>query len=295
MEVTNKYGLPEPFVDACRREYTPKPGRYSATQMLKGVREVLLTRRHGDEIETDASDMVWAIFGTAVHSILERSQETDTQLKEGFVTAEVMPGYTISGIFDLYDDSTGTVTDYKTASVIKWLKKEFDDYKTQLLIYCWMLRQMGFNARRGEVVALLKDHSKSKARFDKTYPQHPVVKVGWTFDDADLDVIEAFIRERFAAIAEAEKLPDAELPLCTPEERWAKPTVWAVMKKGRKSAVRLYDDKGDAYQRAAGENRNASGEPFYVEERPGSDAKCEGYCSAAPFCEYYKAHHCKED
>lgn len=289
MRITNRLGLPEPFVAAARGDgrHAPRPKSYSVTQMSKGVRQVLLERRHADELEQDAADMVWAVFGTAVHSIFESAAETDTQIKEGFVSADMPDGYTLTGIFDLYDDATGTVTDWKTASVWKAVYDEWEDYRAQLLSYCWILRQMGFEARRGQIVALLKDHSKTKAKTDRSYPQHPVFVREFDFTEEEIEARGEWLRGRFAEIERAEQLPDDELPLCTSEERWTKPTKFAVMKKGRKSAVRLYDDKGDAHQRAAMENGHKEG-PYYVEERPGTDGRCPDYCAAAPFCAYWR-------
>ena len=110
--------------------------------------------RDSDEIEQDVSDMIWLIFGTAVHSILEKSQEELEELKENKFVVDMLNGYKLSGIFDLYNDATGTVTDYKTASVQKVLKNDWDEYRKQTLIYCWMLRQIGFDANRGEIVAM---------------------------------------------------------------------------------------------------------------------------------------------
>lgn len=281
MKVTNKLGLPEPFVEAVKSSWRYTDKRYSVTQLLKGTREAILERRHRDEIEQDVSDMVWLIFGTAVHSILEKSQETDTQLKENFITADMPDGYTMSGIFDLYDDATGTVTDYKTASVWKVIYGEWDDYRTQTLAYCWMLRKMGFDAKRGQIVALLKDHSKGKARRESGYPPYPVYTVAWDFTEDDFNGFEAWAVRKFEEIAEAEKLPDDELPICTPEERWFKAGKFAVMKKGRKTAVKLYDDRTDAEIHAI----EVGG---YVEERKGRDGKCPEYCSACQFCSYWK-------
>lgn len=290
MKITNKLNLPAPFVEAAKGDgrHDPKPKTYSVTQMNKGIRQVLLERRHADEIEQDASEMVWAIFGTAVHSIFEAAAETDTQIKEGFVKADMPHGYTLTGIFDLYDDATGTVTDWKTASVWKAVYDEWDDYRDQLLTYCWILRNMGFEARRGQIVALLKDHSKSKAKYDRDYPQHPVYVKTFDFTDDQIDARGLWLRERFAEIEEREKMTDDELPLCSPEERWAKPTKWAVMKKGRKSAIRLYDNQHDAEVRARTENTTGATAPYYVEERPGIDGRCPDYCAAAPFCSYYR-------
>ena len=74
MKITNKLNLPQPFVDAVTREYQYKDKQYSVTAILKDVREILLTRRHNDEIEQDVADMIWLIFGTAVHKVLEDSK-----------------------------------------------------------------------------------------------------------------------------------------------------------------------------------------------------------------------------
>lgn len=286
MRVTNVMGLPQPFVSAAEGEHAYKPGRYSVTSLLKGTRECILSRRHADEITQDASDMVWAIFGRAVHSILEDARETDTQLKENYVVVPV-GGYEVSGIFDLYDDATGTVTDYKTASVWKAIKGDFADWRRQTLCYCWMLRQLGFDARRGEAVMLLKDHSKRDARVKEGYPPHPVAKVSWDFSDADMEECGRWIEGRLAAIAAAEALPDEGLPLCTPEERWGKGDTWAVKRKGLKRASKLYASEVDARCDAAAREAR-EGRPYEVEYRPGEDTKCEGYCAAAPFCSHYR-------
>lgn len=286
--ITNKLNLPQPFVDAASREHTYKPKRYSVTSVLKGTREAILQRRHNEEIDTDVSDCVWLIFGSAVHSILENSKETDTQLKENYITADMPNGYVLSGIFDLYDDATGTVTDYKTGTVWKVIYDEWDDYRMQTLLYCWMLREMGFDAKRGQIVVMLKDHSKSKAKRERSYPQHPVITKTWDFTAEDFEEAERFLMDKFAEIERAEQLPDDELPLCSSYDRWAKPSKWAVMKKGRKTAIKLYETQAEADQRAETENANASGNPYYVEHRPGTDGKCTDYCQVCEFCSYWR-------
>ena len=283
MKLTNELNLPQPFVDAATSDYQYTDKRYSVTSVLKGTRETILQRRHSEEIETDVSEMVWAIFGSAVHKILEQSEETADQLKENWLSVEVQNGYELSGIFDLYDDATGTVTDYKTATVWKFIYKEFDDWRTQCLAYVWLLRKIGFNARRGEIVGMLKDHSKTKAKTDHTYPQHLVQRIGWNFTDKDLEGFESWLKDKFADIEQAEQLSDDDLPLCSDVERWHKPDKYAVMKEGRKTAVKLYDSEEEANARVEQE-----GKGFYVEHRKGEDSKCLNYCSACEFCSHYK-------
>lgn len=283
MPLTNSLNLPQPFVDAVTSNYRYKDKRYSVTQILGGIRPAILSRRHQDEITEDVADMVWMIFGSAVHSILEKSKESDTQLKENWVSAELPNGYTLSGIFDLYDDSTKTVTDYKTATVWKVIYGEWDDYRKQLLMYCWMLRKMGFDARKGQIVAMLKDHSKSKAKFDASYPKHPVYTISWEFTDKEFEELESWLVQRFEEIEAAEKLPDDELPLCTAEERWAKPDKWAVKKKGNKRALKVHDS-----QESAESHLESLGSGYEIEFRPGVDGKCGEYCSCHDFCNYWK-------
>lgn len=288
MGLINTLGLPQPFVDAATSDYIHTERRYSVTSLLNGVRQNVLTRRHGEEIEQDVADMVWLIFGKAVHSILENSKESDTQLKENWVSADMPNGYVLSGIFDLYDDATGTVTDYKTASIWKAVFGEYDDYRTQLLGYCWILRQMGFDAHRGEIVMLLKDHSKTKAKREADYPPHPVKIVSWDFAERDFDDFGMWVQHRFEEIEAAEQLPDDQLPLCTPEERWHKPDKWAVRKRGVKKAMRLLDSELEAQAyKAHQEAKGAKG--IEIEFREGTDSKCMDYCPVCEFCDHYKA------
>ena len=288
MRLTNRLGLPQPIVDAATRDHEYTPKRYSVTQMLKGPREAILARRHSDEIEGDVADMAWTIFGSSMHLLLEQSQESATQLKENYITVDMPNGYVLSGIFDLYDDATGTVTDYKSATVWKVIYGEWDDYREQLLSYVWMLRQIGFDARRGEIVAILKDHSKAKARTERDYPDHPFYVIGWDFSDEELAEFGERIAAKFREIERCERLADDDLPLCTPEQRWAKPDQWAVMKQGNKKSSKNFDNEPDAVRYAA-KLQEDSGRKCHVEHRPGKDQKCLEYCDCRPFCNYGRA------
>lgn len=289
MRITNDLNLPEPFVDAARGEHAYTPRRYSATDVIGGIRKAILQRRHDDEISVDASEQVWAIFGTAVHTILERASEGESQIKENKIVVTMPNGYELSGIFDLYDAETRTVTDYKTASVWKVNFGDFDEWRAQLNIYAYLLRAIGFDVDRVQVVALLKDHSKTKAMTGE-HPPLPVFVKEWPFRDADYTDTDAFLRRRFEEIAAAEELADDDLPLCTEKERWSRGESYAVMKKGSKKAKKLFRTsvyKEDAEWRAY-DYASAMGAGYTVEHRPGVDARCDGYCSAAPFCSHYR-------
>ena len=283
MIITNKYNLPQPFVDAVTREYTYKDKQYSVTSLLKGTREAILLRRHHNKIVKDVADMSNLIFGTAVHSVFENTKDDFFLLKENKVVLDMPNGYKLSGIFDLYDFALQKITDWKTAAVWKYIYKDWEDYRKQVLIYCYMQQQKGLPATEGEIIALFKDFSKTKAKRESNYPQHPVHKIGWKFKDEEIADIEAWLIAKFKEIEEQEKLLDNELILCTPEERWADPTTYAVMKYGNKRAVKVYEVKIEAYNRAT-----ELGLDYYVEERQGIDKKCSEYCDCCDFCDYYQ-------
>ena len=281
MIITNKLGLPKPLVDMAQSDYQYAPNEYRVTSLLKGVRETILERRHEDEIERDVSDMVFLLFGTAVHSVLEKHQEGDNEIKEARLKIPI-GDYILSGQFDLYNAETKTITDYKTCSVWKVIYGEYEDWRKQLLIYSYILQSIGFPVEKAEIIALMKDHSKSQAKIKADYPKQPVQKITFTFTEKDFAEIESWLHQRFEEIAKAEKLPDDKLPLCTPEERFNSGDKFAVMKKGRKTALRVLD----SYEKAEEWMEYNGGD--YIEVRKGEDKKCQDYCSACEFCNYYK-------
>lgn len=282
MKINNKLNLPQPFVDAVTREYEYKDKQYSVTTILKDVREILLTRRHQNEIEQDVADMIWLILGTATHSVLENSKEADAEFKEEHFVEEVQDGYKLSGQADLYNAETKTVTDYKTCSVWKVIYDDWDDYKKQLLMYAWAFRKMGFEVNKGQIVAIIKDHSKTKAKVDNNYPQFPVYKKVFNFGKQDFEEIETYIKEKFTEIAKYEKVSDEELPICSEEARWNDGDKYAVKKKGNKRALRVYDTLKEAEEHLKQDN------DLELEIRKGEDKKCMEYCSCCQFCEYWK-------
>ena len=282
MIITNELNLPQAFVQMAQRdEYETANNEYRVTSLLKGIRETELERRHSHEIKRDVSDMVWLLFGTATHSILERQKEGDREIKETRLKME-MDGIVLSGQFDLYNEEEERITDYKTASVWKIIYGNYEDWRRQLLIYAYMLQDAGFPVKRGRVVAFLKDHNKRDAKVKAGYPKLPVQPVDFTFSERDFQEIEVWLKEKVAEVKRARELPDDRLPLCTQEERFNSGDKYAVMKKGRKTALRVLDSKEEAEQWMASNGGDS------IEIRPGEDKKCQDYCAAKEFCSYYK-------
>lgn len=289
MHLSNELNLPSPFVDAAKSNHRYKPNRYSVTEVLGGTCEAVLKRRHGHEVTEDVADRVWAIFGTAVHKVLEEAKHGPSQKAEKWLCVDIGE-YELSGILDLYDADTKTVTDWKTTSVWSVMFKDYESWRTQTLVYCWMLRQNGEDARKGEIVALMRDHSMRKAQFEPDYPKHPVVKFEWEFSDEDFEGVAEKVGHWFAQVSRQEKRPDEELKPCSEPERWHKPDKWAVMRRGKKKAVKLFEDKESAVEHMdwlANQPSN-KGKGLYVEHREGEDTRCESYCAVSAFCPHGK-------
>ena len=281
MKVTNNLHLPEAFVKAVSVERHNKAGCYSATTLNKGTKEIILQERHWEEFTTDASDNVWAVWGAAVHELFEKIQ--DDNFHEEKFDIQVSKSH-VTGIVDSYDMKNGIINDWKTASVYKVMKGDFSDWYKQGMTYAWLLRQSGLDVRRCRFIALLKDHSKSKAAIDRSYPQSPIFVYDFDVTAEKLELEGKRIFAKVAEIEKAEKMSDDEIEPCTAEERWADDDKWAVMKDGRKTAVRVFDAEMDA-ERCAKE----LGNNHYVEHRPAVSRKCGEYCLCKDFCNFYKS------
>jgi hypothetical protein len=96
--------------------------------------------------------------------------------------------------------------------------------------------------------------------------------------------IDGFIKSRLREYERCRELQDDNIPPCAPTERWDKPATYAVMKPGRKSAVKLFDSIQEANERAA-----ELGSTYFVENRQGESTKCRHYCLCCRFCNHYQA------
>lgn len=280
MIITNEMGLPESFVNFVSNARHNETGKISATTLLKGEKEIVLTDRHFDEITVDASDMVWATFGSAFHLLMEH-QEDDSFKEERF---EVPVGkFTVTGKVDRYDLEREVLEDWKTASVWKIIYGDFADWKEQGLTYAWLLKQNGLTVKKCRFVALLKDHSKTEAKRKADYPQKPVYVYEFDVTDEDLKAVENRIVSKVAKVASAYELEDDKIAPCTAEERWATADKYAVMKDGRKTALKVCDTKEEAEKLLSelGGTR--------IEERKGESKKCADYCPCREFCNFWKS------
>jgi len=283
MKVENTLGLPQALVDAVTLEKHNAEGELSATTLIKGVKEILLTDRHWDDITVDVKDSIWALWGTTTHHLLEKEYD-GTFTEERF--EETVGSYKVTGRVDCYDMANEILYDYKTTSAWKVVFQNFEDWYMQGMIYSWLLSLKGLKVKKCKFVAILRDWSESESLKKDDYPKSPVYTYEFDVTDADIKSVAEFIKVKVECVEKYREVADDDIPDCSPDERWAEITKYAVMKEGRKTAVRVFENESEANEYA-----KELGEKHYVETRQGKDKKCTRYCAACKFCSYYKEHY----
>lgn len=285
-KLTNRMGLPEGIVSAVVNDpYDSGDCDISVTRLITPPYQ----RKLMGEVEQieDVSDRIWSLIGQSTHSIIERAYPVDAgdhdldwlafHRKYGFLverrlfTEEL--GWTISGAFDAYQNET--LFDYKVTSAWSVIGETKIEWEQQLNLLRLLAIRNGIEVNHLRIIAILRDWSKMKAKIDSTYPQAQVVPVDipvWSLSKA-----VNYLRERVAAHQ------DANPPKCTAVERWQRDDVYAVMKEGRKSAVKLHDNELTAVNHAA-----ELGKGHSVVKRPGESVRCASYCSVAHSCPAYQ-------
>ena len=287
MRITNKHGLPQTFVNVMKRPtYSKGKANISATELISPPRIVQLRKLHADEIEQDVSDMVWSIFGTAIHGVLEHGKD-DHHLVEERLHTEV-DGWSISGAIDLQivnEDDTITVNDYKTVGAWSVMNEKID-WELQLNIYAWLVRKVKkAEVSKLEIVAIIRDWSRRDAAIKPSYPDAPVKVIPirlWTLEEQQ-DFVEGRISMHSNALFDMDT--GDELPHCTPSEMWEKQTTYAVKKIGGVKARNVCETSEEAQAKVA-----EYGKDYEIEVRLGERTRCASFCSVSRWCNQYQDH-----
>ena len=283
MKITNKYGLPDPIINALHRPtYTKGGANVSATELLTNPRIVQLLRKHSKHLEQDASDMLLPLLGSGVHKVLEAGKDDRHIVEERLHTT--LDGWSISGAIDLQTVENGTikVSDYKTTGA--WaVMNEKADWTSQLNIYAWLVQiTKGIPVSSVEIVAIIRDWDRREADRKDDYPQASIVTIPialWSMEES-----EEFIRKRIDQHADALMSSEtgSDLPKCSPEDMWERQSAWAVKKiKGVRAKSVHYSEED------ANKALEVAGKEYAIEFRPGERVRCQNYCLVSKFCEQW--------
>jgi len=291
VKYTNKYNIPNEIIRSITNDgYDSGGADLSATGLLQPPQIRILKREHDSEVTTDVSDRIWILLGTSVHNILERANMDNTDvLTEQRMFAQI-DGYKISGQTDSISIEDKIVKDYKVTSVwsvLSALKEGKPEWEQQLNIYAYLYRlNHKTDVSALNIIAIMRDWSKNGRLRNKDYPKCAVevIQIPLWSEEEQLD----FIKERIKIHKTADLIFDLDgtTPECTAEERWAKPDTYAVMKKNRKSALRLLptEEKAKDFM----ESYKVSYTDMSIDFRKGVSTRCEGYCEVSQFCQQYK-------
>lgn len=300
MPLSNKLNLPQPIVEAVKREtYDPGHGDFSATGIIAPPKIKVLEARHKEEIWEDVSDKLYSMYGQITHLILERS---GVKLTNYMVEKRHYAQYgqwLVSAQLDCMFLGDGVLSDYKFTTAYSAQtngdgKAEIkNEWYAQLNIQADILRrnpQLGLPPiQKLQIVAILRDWQASKAAQDDRYPQSQIVVI--PIPMADPRNVETYILNRCKLHQDAKDQPIDDLILeCTKEERWEDETKYAAMKIGGKRATKVFDTRAE-YDQWLTQQKDA--DKFEAVERPGFARRCMGmagkvYCPARNFCHHYR-------
>lgn len=294
MKLSNRHGLPQPFVNLFhKQEYSKGAARISVTELINSPRIVALKNRHRDEIEEDIADRFWALMGTNIHRILQEGADAEHVAEERLF--HDVDGWVVSGGIDLqrtHDDGVDVI-DWKFTSAYT-IMSEKPEWESQLNCYAWLVRKVKkVEPHKLFVCGIVRDWDKNKAVYDraKGYPQAPVVMVPvrkWDAKQADL-----FVRDRVRTHRETARVSDwgELLPECSDEDRWVRGSSYGVYKLQpadpvpgvARRAVKVFAAYDDAAVWSAGK-----GSGYEVLERKGEAIRCvNNYCGVAKWCDQF--------
>ena len=284
VKLTNKFNIPQAFVNAVARPTYNKGGAHlSVTQLINSPKIVALTKKYDEEMEQDVNDLLWALMGTAIHEILDRHKDP-ADISEERLHTEI-DGWKLSGAIDLQCPTPDgiVVKDYKTTSVWAVMNEKIE-WEYQLNLYAYLVEKVKNIPVTGlAIIAFLKDWREDDVGKKENYPSARVIEIPialWSFQER-----EDFIKARISIHSECDFALETagSLPDCTPTEMWEKPAVWAVKKIGGKRAHSLYDTPEKALGALA-----ELGDAYEMDHRPGERTRCESYCSVNKWCKQYQ-------
>ena len=286
MKITNKFNIPQTFLNILDRpQYSKGKAHLSVTQLLNSPKIVALTKKFEDDIEQDAADMVWSIFGSAVHNVLEHGKD-ENHIVEQRIHKEY-EGWHISGAIDLQvvNDKGIDVKDYKTTTVWAVMNEKFE-WEVQLNIYAGLVEDVKkVPVTSVGIVAIIRDWNRRESTTREGYPEAPIKEIPirlWSKEERD-----EFISNRIALHSACEFAieTDGDLPDCTPDEMWEKQTTYAIKKVGNKRAFKVYDNEKDALDAVADMEKT-----YEIEVRKGERTRCTNFCPVNTWCTQYKTY-----
>lgn len=310
MIYTNHSGIAFPLAVFLATDYydTQDSQTISATTLLKPIRQIILSKRIDPTTEpVDIASLVASRLGSAIHDSIEKAWTTNhkqalsalglsnkiidnikvnptkEELKPNDIpvyleqrVSKPMANYKVSGKFDFVAE--GTVHDFKSTSVYTYINQSnAEKYALQGSIYRWLNPEL-INQDYMYIHYIFTDWSSAQAKQSNDYPNSRLLTQKYPLKS--LQETEKFIKNKINLIQMYEDTDEKELPLCTDEELWRKPTQYKYYANPEaKRATKNFDNISEAYAYMSSKGAGKG----IVKEVKGSVSACK-YCSAFSLC-----------
>jgi hypothetical protein len=310
MQITNKFNVPLSlaiWLAHSDYDFQPESKTISATSLLKPIKSIVLSMYTQSASPTDVMDLVASSLGTAIHTAIEEAWKSESlkgtlealghpkkivdgivinptpeQLVEGAIPiymeirrTKQIDGWNISGKFDFI--SNGMLEDFKSTGTYNYMSQSNSQkYIQQASIYRWLNQDL-VTQDTFAINYIFTDWSSVKAKQETDYPKSRLLQQ--KFELMSVPETEQFIKEKIRQINKYLTVPE-QLPDCTPEELWMKPSVFKYYKNPEKMdrSTKNFDSYWEANQRMT-----EDGSVGKVVEVKGEAVFCR-YCAASATC-----------
>lgn len=261
MNYTNNHNIPLPLaVFLATDHYDYVPNVISATTLLKPLKQIVLGNRlTQEETFVDVSDLVSSRMGSAIHTAIEQAwldpakalaalgfsekvinrikinpdkpDPKDINVYMEKRSNKAIAGMTVSGKFDFVAE--GKVQDFKSTSTYTYMNQtNTDKYRLQGSIYRWLNPDI-ITSDTMSIHFIFTDWQKVESLKNKDYP--PARVHSQSIDLLSVEATENWLRNKITQIKRYEHADEVEIPACTDEDLWRKPTVYKYYKDPNKT------------------------------------------------------------
>ena len=283
MNYTNIFDLPSCITEAVIRDARDRDavGKISVTELIGPPMLRQLRNAYSETACEDVSDQIYALLGKSVHAALADANVLGAT-SERWLTAPML-GWDVTGIPDCVDRD-GWLNDFKVVSAFAFLLGDKPEWEAQLNVYDYLCRVNGIEVTAGlRIIAIVRDWSAYQAKRDPRWPQCPVVVKPvrrWTHEEQ-----EKYLYRRVLLHQTWEGRNIADVPVCTPEERWQSETQFAVVRQGNKKAMRVLSSEAEAITFVAQQDPKFQ---YRIDVREAEPKRCQSYCAYNVFCPFGK-------
>lgn len=268
--LTNMYGYPDLIYQAMLKWHDEHHSDgISVTELIDSPLIWHLKNEYG--IKADVQEQWKAFWGSVKHKFFgylpEGKYHIEKELK--FIIADQL----ITGTPDVW--TPNQLMDFKNTSVESYqYHKNDDSWLLQLNIYRYLIWKV-FNIAIPTLTSVVAfdNWSQQKSVYDKSYPRKASIEVNQPV--MSFDQVEQYIKIRIGLFNNAKDY------ICSPEDRWEKPTQYAVRKVTSTKCIKLCNTVEEADALIA-EKSNPGDYTYDV--RQGESERCERWCPVRHIC-----------